>query len=242
MSLKISIIFYLMRDPLLRKSQKILGQAVANVNHAPEYRLTSSQMKKICSSGLELFLIQRLFEGKPYYRYFMSRRFCHRRALFHLKNDSTGFYFLKMHHECGFESDIIQFYFSRIHHTFCLLNSPDFFNPDLVIGQIAWSSYFGRTFNGRVIEIHTGFAHALAHYGNRIGDPLCTLVLAMTNSSECEDLLRKFPDKKSIYYHIAWAQAYLNGFCVPTNTEVFDKLRLLYWQVKVEEIETTTVT
>jgi hypothetical protein len=171
----------------------------------------------------------------------MSRRFCQRRAFFHLKNDSIGFYYLKMLHSFRFETDIIQFYFSRFHHTFCLLNSPKFFNPDLVIGQIAWSSYFGRTFNGRVIEIHTDFAHALAHYGHKIGDPLCTLVLAMTNSSKCENLLRKFPDKKSIYYHIAWAQAYLNGFCVPTNTEVFDNLRLLYWQIKDEKIETTTV-
>jgi len=241
MEQKNSIISQLMCDQLLRKSQGLLGKDEANVYHAPEYRFRFSRRKKICSSGLELFLIQRLFEGKPYFRYLMSRRFCHRRAFFHLKNDSIGFYFLKMLHTFRFETDIIQFYFSRIHHTFCLLNSPQFFNPNLVIGQIAWSSYFGRSFNGINIDIHTGFAHALAHYGHRIGDPLCTLVLAMTNSSKCENLLKEFPDKESIYYHIAWAQAYLKGFCVPTNTEVFDKLRSMYWQVKKKIESTTTI-
>lgn len=236
------IISRLRCDQLFLKSQNLLGQqAVANVYHALGYRFRFPQWKKICSSGLQMFLILRLSEGQPYLRYYMSRQFCHRRAFFHLNDDSIGFYFLKMLHAFKFETDIIEFYFSRIHHTFCLLNSPEFFNLNLVIGQIAWSSYFGRSFNGINIDIHTNFAHALAHYGHKIGDPLCSLVLAMTNSGKCDDLLRKFPDKESIYYHIAWAEAYLKGFCVPTNADVFEKLRLVYWQVKIERIETTIV-
>jgi len=226
------IISQLMCDQLLKKSQKMLGQPRANVYHALEYRFGFSQMKKICSSGLELFLIQRLFEGKPYFRYLMSRRFCHRRAFFHLKNDSTGFCFLKMHHECGFESDITAFYFANIHHTFCLFNPPQFSNPLLVIGKIAWTFYFGRVFDNKVIDMNEALAIRLARYGHQRSDPLSSLVLAMTNSGMSNFLLSRFPDKKSIYYHIAWAQAYLKGFRIPANTNVMDSLRSEYWSLK----------
>ena len=91
MSSKNLVISHLMSDALLRKSQSLLGQADASI-----YRFRFSQRKKMCSSGLELFLIQRLFKGQPYLRYFMSRQFCHRRAFFHLNDDSIGFYFLKI--------------------------------------------------------------------------------------------------------------------------------------------------
>lgn len=226
----------------LRESQSLLRQAETNVHYAPEYRFRFPQRMKICSSGLQMFLSQRLFKGQRNLNYFMLKKFYDRRAFFHLKNDSTCFCFLRMHHKCGFESDITAFYFANIHHTFCLFNPPQFSNPILVIGKIAWTLYFGRVFDNKVIDINESMANRLATYGHKIiGDPLSSLVLAMTNRAMCNFLLSKFQDKQSIYYHIAWAEAYLNGFCVPANTDVFEKLRLVYWQVKIERIETTIV-
>lgn len=227
------IIFHLKRDQLFLKIKNLLGQDVANVHDAPEYRFRFRQRKKICSSGLEMFLILRLSKGQPYCRYFMSRQFCHRRALFHLNNDSTGFYFLKLHHQFGIDSQILAFYFANIHHIFCLLNPPQFSNPMLVLGKIAWTLYFGRVFDNKVIDINEAMANRLATYGhNIIGDPLSSLVVAMTNRGMCNFLLSRFQDKESIYYHIAWAVAYLKDFQVPRNTKVMESLRTKYWALK----------
>jgi len=202
------------------------------MHHAALYRLNFSQRKEICSSGLGMFLIGIMFEGQTYNLRHMSRRVCHRRALLHLNNDATGFYFLKLHHEWCFDSDITDFYFRNIHKTFCLFNPPEFSDLRLIIGKIAWTLYFGRVFDDSVIHVNEDYAKILAKYGQENGDPLSSLVLAMTDQQWSNLLLKEFEDTQSIYYHIAWAVAYLKGFSVPANDLVFEKLRSSYWQIK----------
>lgn len=217
------MILRLMLDPLLRKSPSLLEQFSHRL-HEVEIYDPSMYRLNISQSALELFLIQRLFENKQYLhlRRLMSRRVCHRRALFYLNQDITALYY------------------SKYHHTFCLLNPPQFSNQPLIIGKIAWSLYFGRVFDDIVLHSDEVYANTLAKYGHQIGDPLSSLVLSMTLSEKTEYemrtfLLQNFQNKESIYYHIAYADIYLKSWyyrIMIENNEVFGKLREMYWFMK----------
>ena len=218
------VILCMIRDPLLRKNPSLLERFSHRLHeieiyYPSMYQLTFSQKKKICSSGLEFLLIQRMVKNQPYLRFrlrlhrFMSRRVCHYRALFHLNQDITALYY------------------SKYHHTFCLLNPPKLSNQHLVIGKIAWSLYFGRVFDDIVLQVDEVYANTLARYGHQIGDPLSSLVLTMTDYHMWRSL-DNFDDNKSIYYHIAWVVAYLKYWFGSENNEVYQKLREVYWRLK----------
>lgn len=217
------VILHLMLDPLLRGRLQNLLEQFSYRLHEVEiyyplmYHLTLSQKKKMRSSGLETFLIQRIFQGQQRYtrlRRYLSRRVCHKRALFHLNKDITALYY------------------SKYHHTFCLLNPQQFSNQSPRIGHIAWSLYFGRIFDDVVLHIDVKYANTLARYGHQIGDPLSSLVLAM-NDWHMRHLLHHFDDKNSIYYHIACGvNAMKIWYGYGENDEVLKKLREVYWQLK----------
>ena len=217
------LILHLMLNPRLRKSPSLLEQFShrlheVEIYYPSMYQLTFSQKKKMCSSGLETLLIQRLVENQPHrhlrlrLHHCMSRRVCHKRALFHLNKDITALYY------------------SKYHHTFCLLNPQQFSNQSPRIGHIAWSLSFGRIFDDVVLYVDEKYAQTLAIYGHQIGDPLSSLALGMTNWN-MRHLLHHFDDKNSIYYHIACAVANLR-YGYGDNDEVLDRLREMYWRLK----------
>jgi len=212
-----------MLDPLLRERLQNLLEQFSHQLHEVEiyypsmYQLTFSQKKKMCSSGLQTLLIQRIFQGQPrhtHLRRYLSRRVCHKRALFHLNMDVTALYY------------------SKYHHTFCLLNPQLFSNQSPRIGHIAWSLFFGRIFDGVVLHIDVKYANTLARYGHQIGDPLSSLVLAM-DVWHMRHLLLHFDDKNSIYYHIACGvNAMKMWYGYGDNDEILDRLREMYWRLK----------
>lgn len=216
------VILCMIRDLRLRKSPSLLEQFSYQLHEVEiydpsMYQLTFSKKKKMCSSGLQTLLIDRICQGQMKYtriRRYLSRRVCHKRALFHLNMDVTALYY------------------SKYHHTFCLLNPQQFSNQSLRIGHIAWSLYFGRIFDDLVLNIDVNYANTLARYGHQIGDPLSSLVLAM-NNWHMRHLLHNFDDKNSIYYHIACGvNALKNWYGYGDNDEVLKKLREVYWQLK----------
>jgi hypothetical protein len=222
------VILCMIRDLRMRKSPSLLERFShrlheVEIYYPSMYQLTFSQKIKLCSSGMEFLLIHRLVENQPYRRlrlrlhHYMSRRVCHFRALFHLNKE-----------------DMTALYYSKYHHTFCLLNPPQLSNQPLVIGKIAWSLYFGRVFDDRVLHVDEVYAKTLAKYGHQIGDPLSSLVLAMTDREMCTFLLQNFQDKESIYYHIAYADTYLKPWyrIMIEDNEVLDRLREMYWRLK----------
>ena len=99
------VILCMIRDIRLRKSPSLLEQFSHRLHeieiYYPSMMNIFSQKKKICSSGMEFLLIQRMVENQPYRRFrlrlhrFMSRRVCHKRALLYLNLDITALYYSK---------------------------------------------------------------------------------------------------------------------------------------------------
>jgi hypothetical protein len=175
--------------------------------------ISSERRKKMCSSGLQSFVMPMLVGHHRSLHVILSRRVCHMRSCMHLQMDPTGF-------------DLCS-----IHKAFYSIHPEGFLTAKHDVGKIAWTLYFGRRLNSADIPINPDFARVFAEYGHLNGDHLSSLVLAMIDRQKSLQIFTELSDR-SVFWHIAWANAVDNDFQVPRNREIFDKLRQVYWELK----------
>lgn len=174
-----------------------------------------TRRKMMCSTGLQSFVMWALVGDNIRLHQILSRGVCHRRTLMHLEIEPMGFDFFSILRK-----------FHIIH--------PDRFLTDKnEIGTIAWALYFGRMLNCVSMPINHEHARVFAEYGYLLRDELSSLVLAMIDPQKSFQIFSELRDR-SDYWHIAWANAVVKeGFKVPTNIEIFEKLRVIYRKFKL---------
>jgi hypothetical protein len=174
-----------------------------------------TRRKMMCSTGLQSFVMWALVGDNIRLHQILSRRVCHRRTLMHLEMEPMGFDFFS------------------ILRTFYIIHPDRFLTDESDIGRIAWALYFGRMLNCVSMPINHEHARVFAEYGYLIRDELSSLVLAMIDPQKSFQIFSELHDR-SDYWHIAWANAVVKeGFKVPTNIEIFKRLRVIYRKFKL---------